>query len=162
LNVNIHVGVPEDQTVAHSPERKPEEERCSLCLSPLRGRSDGRLVVETQCQHAFHLDCLRSCKEHGNEDCPLCRSCLPSGQGLTPMKCRSLKDEEDSPTHQASHLRPSEPLRTRGQRDLARHFSEDGYSDRHAHYRQSRRRHRQRLRQERRELGEGSEVCTVS
>jgi hypothetical protein len=54
---------------------------CPICYEEIKSIS----LFKTQCGHAFHLTCLSTWRSHHNKSCPICRSSLPHGAGLTPV-----------------------------------------------------------------------------
>ncbi|WOG30088.1 RING finger protein [Endozoicomonas sp. 8E] len=59
-----------------------QEDECTICKLSLAGRA----VSVTKCNHNFHISCLETWLQHGDQ-CPLCR---------TPLKNRTIQ-QEDSP-----------------------------------------------------------------
>ena len=80
-----------------TPVKTPVFERvqeCPICLERVRVPDISTVTGEnalpdhpfrTSCEHTFHLGCLRTWRTHHNKECPLCRSALPKGAGLTPV-----------------------------------------------------------------------------
>ncbi len=45
-----------------------DDDQCVICFTPL----NRTLVISTECNHRFHLECIRKNVENGNDRCPLC------------------------------------------------------------------------------------------
>lgn len=48
--------------------RQEEEDNCPICFEPLN-----KFTVTTDCNHKFHIDCLKPVCKQDNPRCPLCR-----------------------------------------------------------------------------------------
>lgn len=51
-----------------------DEDQCVICFTSL----SKTLLISTECNHRFHLDCIRQNIENGNNKCPLCCQPLPA------------------------------------------------------------------------------------
>jgi hypothetical protein len=49
----------------------PEEKKCSICLADYE--DEDRIVVNLNCKHIFHKDCLKSWGNRSKK-CPICRN----------------------------------------------------------------------------------------
>jgi hypothetical protein len=48
------------------------DDQCVICFTPL----SKTLSISTECNHRFHIECIRKNIENGNERCPLCLQSL--------------------------------------------------------------------------------------
>jgi hypothetical protein len=59
-----------DHADAAQQETAPHDDVCAICLNAF---ADADRVGDLQCQHVFHVDCLKSWIQHKNH-CPLCKA----------------------------------------------------------------------------------------
>ena len=68
---------------------KHSKSLCAICLEPVDDSTKTKaqpLVVRTNCQHEFHLNCLKENRKF-SRNCPMCRQQL--ARGLTPERINS-------------------------------------------------------------------------
>lgn len=76
------------------PDRYPALYQCSICLANFSHdeESDPKKTCETNCFHAFHIDCIKQWSSYGNSNCPFCKQYIHS---LNPVQFRTEEEYKE-------------------------------------------------------------------